>query len=79
MLPVASESFTHNATRADSAAIGSGARHVPRQAAASSIQVGISRSRTTLVPAGLQHAQDPVARSTTSCSQTGCLAHGCHA
>jgi hypothetical protein len=39
---IASDSRTRSATSADSAATGSGARHVARQADASSIQVGIS-------------------------------------
>ena len=76
---IASDSRTRSATRADSAATGSGARHVARQTDASSIQVGISRCRTTSAPTGLHRAQVPVARPITSWTRTSCPAHGCPA
>jgi hypothetical protein len=79
VLPVVAESRTRNATSADNAATGSGACHVPRQANASSIQIGIFRSRTISVPARLQRAQEPVARSITSCTKTSRPDRGCHA
>ena len=76
---IASDSRTRSATSADSAATGSGARHVARQTDASSIQVGISRCRTTSAPTGLHRTQVPVARPITSWTRTSCPAHGCPA
>ena len=76
---IASDSRTRSATSADSAATGSGAHHVARQTDASSIQVGISRCRTTSAPTGLHRAQVPVARPITSWIRTSCPAHGCQA
>ena len=76
---IASDSRARSATSADSAATGSGARHVARQTDASSIQVGISRCRATSAPTGLHRAQVPVARPITSWIRTSCPAHGCQA
>jgi hypothetical protein len=76
---IASDSRTRSATSAGSAATGSGARHVARQADASSIQVGISCCRIMSAPTGLHRAQAPVARSITSWTRTSCPAHGCQA
>ena len=76
---IASDSRARSATSADSAATGFGARHVARQTDASSIQVGISRCRTTSAPTGLHRAQVPVARPITSWTRTSCPAHGCQA
>jgi hypothetical protein len=76
---IASDSRTRSATSADSAATGSGARHVARQADASSIQVGISCCRIMSALTGLHRAQAPVARSITSWTRTSCPAHGCQA
>ena len=53
---IACDSRARSATSADSAATGSGAHHVARQTDASSIQVGISRSRAVPAPAGLHRA-----------------------
>ncbi len=76
---IASDSRAPSATSADSAATGSGDRHVSRQPDASNIQVGISRCRTTTAPTGLHHAQVPVARPITSWTWTKRPAHGCQA
>ena len=76
---IASDSRARSATSADSAATGSGARHVARQTDASSIQVGISRSRATSAPTRPHRAQAPASRSITSWTWTKRPAHGCQA
>ena len=76
---IASASRARSATSADSAETGSDARRVERHAGPSSIQVGISRSRTTSARAMLHRAQAPVARLITSWTCTSCPAHGCQA
>jgi len=77
--PIASVSSARNATSADSAAIGSDDRRMARQIEASSIQVGISRSRATSTPTRPHRAQAPASRSITSWTWTKRPAHGCQA
>jgi hypothetical protein len=77
--PNASVSSARSASNAGSAAIGSDADRMARQIEASSIQVGISRSRAMAAPVRPHRAQAPASRSITSWTRTGCPAHGCHA
>src|SRR3954451_3043253 len=76
---IASASSDRSAARAESAATGSGASRTPRQAAASSIQAGISRIRTASAPARLHRARAPVGLPIASWTRTDCPAHGCQA
>jgi hypothetical protein len=76
---MASDRSARNASSADNVTTGSAAARVDRQAAASSIQTGISWRRTTEVPMRLHRADAPVALSITSSTRTDCPAQGCHA
>ena len=76
---IASDSSNRNAASADSAATGSDAIRIERQTAASSIQAGSSRNRTTPAPTKLHRARAPFAPSISSWMQTGRPAQGCQA